>query len=161
MRLYEIDKSIEQVIENGFSVDEETGELLFSSEDLEKLSIDRSSKIENTALVIKNYLALAEDIKQEETVLKERRNSILKRADYLQNLLSMSLNGEKFETAKCSISFRKSAKVIIDENVNLPEEYTKSIIKVEPNKAEIKNALKQGIEIKGCRIEETQNIQIK
>lgn len=161
MRLYEIDKSIEQVIENGFSVDEETGELLFTSEDLEKLSIDRSAKIENTALVIKNYLALAEDIKQEETVLKERRNLILKRADYLQNLLSMSLKGEKFETAKCSISFRKSAKVIVDENVNLPEEYTKSIIKVEPNKAEIKNALKQGIEIKGCRIEETQNIQIK
>lgn len=161
MRLYEIDKSIEQVIENGFSVDEETGELLFTPEDLEKLNLDRSEKIENTALIIKNYLALSEDIKQEENALKERRNSIQKKVDYLQNLLSMSLNGEKFETAKCSISFRKSAKVIIDENTELPEEYTKSTIKVEPNKTEIKNALKQGIEIKGCRIEQTQNIQIK
>ena len=35
--LYEIDRAIEQVIETGFSWDEETGEVLFEEGDLEQL----------------------------------------------------------------------------------------------------------------------------
>jgi len=161
MNLYEIDKNIESVVENGFSVDEETGELLFTADDLEQLQIDRTTKLEAMALVVKNYRALAEDIKAEENSLKDRREGILKRVEYLSNLLANSLDGAKFETSKCAISYRKSSKVIVDENVELPEEYIKTTVKTEPNKTEIKNALKQGIEINGCHIEEISNIQIK
>ena len=161
MKLYEINRVIEEVINRGYAIDEETGELLFSSEDLEQLQIDRSDKIEGIALTIKNYLALADDIKAEEQNLKARREATTKKAQWLENYLTEMLNGEKFETAKAQISFRKSVKVIVDEGVQLPEEYIKTTVKTEPNKTAIKNAIKDGAEIIGCRLEESQNIQIK
>lgn len=161
MKLYEINKAIEDVINNGYSVDEETGEILFTSDNLEQLEIDRNDKIEGVALSVKNYKALAEDIKREEANLKARRESALKKAEWLENFLSTTLCGLKFESPKVAIGYRKSSKVVIADGVSLPEEYIKTTIKIEPDKIAIKNAIKSGAKIPGCSVVELQNIQIK
>ena len=54
MNIYEINKAIEDILEDGFSVDEETGEILFDESNLNALDAEISEKIENVACYIKN-----------------------------------------------------------------------------------------------------------
>jgi len=159
MKLYEINNAILDVIEKGFVVNEETGEVKFTADDLENLEIARDDKIENLCLYVKDLKSFAEEVKKEEVALKEKREKILRKAENITNYVDFVLGGKKFETAKCSVTYRKSAKVVISDCVELPEEYTK--VKVEPDKTAIKNAIKSGVQIDGCAIEETNNIQIK
>lgn len=159
MKLYEINNAILDVIEKGFVVDEETGEVEFTADDLENLEIARDDKIENLCLYVKDLKAFAEEVKKEETALKAKRDRIVKKAENITNYIDFVLSGEKFETPKCSVTYRKSAKVVVADGAELPAEYTK--IKVEPDKTAIKNAIKSGVQIDGCAIEETNNIQIK
>lgn len=159
MKLYEINEAILNVVEKGFAVDEETGEVKFTADDLENLEIARDDKIENLCLYVKDLKAFAEEVKKEETALKAKRDRIVKKAENITNYIDFVLSGEKFETPKCSVTYRKSAKVVVADGAELPAEYTK--IKVEPDKTAIKNAIKSGVQIDGCAIEETNNIQIK
>lgn len=159
MKLYEINEAILNVIEKGFAVDEETGEVKFTADDLENLEIARDEKIENLCLYVKDLKSFAEEVKKEEAALKEKREKILRKVENITGYVDYILGGKKFETAKCSVTYRKSAKVVITDGVELPAEYTK--IKVEPDKTAIKNAIKSGVQIDGCAIEETNNIQIK
>ena len=41
---YGISQTIAQIIENGFTINEETGEVLFQSDDLEKLQEEKTRK---------------------------------------------------------------------------------------------------------------------
>lgn len=69
MNLYEINNQIRRILDNGFNgeIDPETGEILSEGEhDLETLEIMRQDKLEAIALYIKNTLALADEIRQEE-----------------------------------------------------------------------------------------------
>ena len=161
MTLYEIDKSIIECL------DLETGEIT-DAERLDALQIERETKLENTALYIKNLLAEAEAIKAEEKALAERRKAKENKAENLKKYLADNLSGEKFETAKVNISFRKSAKVEISE----PEKllfYLESMgfedcIKYKPPEIQLTpvgKLIKEGRELPGASIVEKQNIQIK
>ena len=46
MNLFEISKAYEEVIENGFKEDSETGEILFDEESLDELIGDFNSKVD-------------------------------------------------------------------------------------------------------------------
>ena len=75
------------------------------------------------------------------------------------------MNGEKFATNKCSLSFRKSESVeVLDFDAFLSDEKAENYLKyAEPtiNKAELKKALKQGETFKGVHLNTNPNIQIK
>lgn len=169
--LYEIDQSIRDAIENGFTVDEATGEILDGAELLESLAADRSAKLENTALYIKNLAADAAAIKAEEQALHERRTVMEKKADRLKEYISASMksNGEsKFETPRCVLFFRKSAAVEVPDEVSFiglvkaagQMQYL-TIKDPAINKAAIKDALKAGTFVPGANLVEHQNLQIK
>lgn len=169
MSLYDIDRKIAELLENGYNeecIDAETGEFLEGKveELLAQYECDRATKIENIALYIKNLNAEAEAIKQEEKKLAERRkakeNKVTRLEEYLTN--SLLLNDEtKFESSRCSLSFRKSVKVIIADEKSLPVGYLKEKIEYTADKTKIKKDLQNGIEIMGARLEEKQNLQIK
>ena len=108
MNIYEIDKAILEC------VDEETGEIL-DFERLEELQMARDEKIENIAMWIKNLNTQAAGIKAEETALAERRRVKENRANRLKEYLNNILNGQKFETARVSLSFRNSTAVEISD----------------------------------------------
>lgn len=160
--LYELDRAICDVLENGFHVDEETGEAFFEGEDLEALEAERSAKLEAVACFIKNLDAEAAAIKAEETALAARRKAKEAKADRLRAYLANSLQnaGEsRFETSRCLLSFRKSEAVeIMDESLLLPDYVS---FKKVPNKAALKRALKNGAQLKGARLVVKQNIQVK
>ena len=160
MTLWEIDKRISDILETGMHIDEETGEV-FLPEDLDLLNIERDEKIEGIALYIKNLKAEAEAIHTEIDRMKDRAESKKKKAERLAQYLSSVLCGQKFETAKTSLSFRKSSVVQINNELLVPEEFMKIKTEKKPDKTAIANWIKSGNFIPGCELVEKQNLQIK
>ena len=157
MTLYEIDRAIEEAILN--ATDKDTGELIGDLDLLDELRIERDIKIENIGLYIKNLVSEAERIKEEEMALHERRKVKENKAERLKKYLSDALDGNKFETAKIAMSFRRSTSVDIEDTDKLPKELCS--VTITPDKAAIKTALLSGAQIEGARLIEKQNLQIK
>lgn len=164
MTLYEIDQAILDLLDRGFAVDEDTGEVIDGAEELERLHLERSQKLEGVALYIKNVEAHIADIKVEEEALEQRRKKHEMKVSRLKKYLTDSIigNGEtSFESAKVAVTFRKSTAVVVDED-SLDEEYwcEKVISKRVPDKERIKADIKLGADVYGAYIEERQNIKI-
>ena len=160
MTLWEIDKRISDILEVGMHIDEETGEV-FLPEDLDLLNIERDEKIEGIALYVKNLKAEADAIHTEIDSLKDRAESKKKKAERLAQYLSSVLCGKKFETAKASLSFRKSSVVQINNELLVPEEFMKVKTEKKPDKSAIANRIKCGEFVPGCELVEKNNLQIK
>lgn len=136
-------------------VDEETGEVI-DIEKLNELQISREQKIENVALWVKELKAEAEAIKKEKLVLAERQKSAENKAESLKKWLAYVLDGEKFKTAKCSVSFRKTEAVEVTEDgiKNLMKEHDELLTykAPEPNKKAIKDAINDGLNVQGVQL---------
>lgn len=161
MRLYDIDQQLERLLELDTErmVDAETGEIL-TAEEIDQLQMDRAEKIEGCLLVIKNKQAEAEAIDAEIKRLTERKRTLTNKAQWLRDYVSMSLNGEKFSTARVAVSYRKSESVEVTcDPENLPGLFRK--ITYAPDKTNLKKALKDGVEIAGVQLVTKLNLQIK
>ena len=112
MTLYQIDQGLLSLI------DPETGELL-DYEAFANLQMEREQKLENMALWYKELSAEAKAIKEEADSLTERRKSVEARAERLKNYLSLALDGQKFQTARCQLSFRKTTSLEVADDVAL------------------------------------------
>ena len=156
MKIYEYNKEIESLI------DQETGEIL-DYDLFEKLAGERDEKIENLILYYKDLLGDAEKIKAEKNRLAEREKACKTKAESIKGYLDHLLQGSTFRTERTSISYRSSEAVEIDEVEfnSVDNEYATCKVEWSPDKAKIKKALKEGIEIKGCSLVQRQNIQIK
>lgn len=160
--LFEINKALADAWDA--AIDPETGEI---SEEgmaaIEQLQMDQQTKRENIACWVKNLRSDAEAIKAEAKTMADRAKSCEHKADSLTRYLAADLNGEKFQTAKVAVSWRKSVAVEVDEAEipELPEQYIRRKTVIEPDKTAIKDALKAGEIIEGCRLVEKQNISIK
>lgn len=155
MTLYEIDKRIVDLI------DDETGEIIDSNlNTFDELMMERNNKIENVALWIKNLRADAEAYKAEAQAFVDRKKAAERKIESLTRLLEITLRGRKFKTERVQIGYRKSDSVQIDKDAKLPDEYLR-FREPEPDKAALKKALKDGVEIKGAWLEEKLNMQVK
>lgn len=152
MNLYEIDEHILNC------VDLDTGEVI-NEEMLDQLAMERDRKLENIACWIKNLKAEISAFKEEEKNLKTRREFLENKQERLSSYLQKYLNGSKFETTKCKISYRKSEKVEVSDLDSIPEKYLK--VTVEPKKSDIKQALKNGEVIEGATLVQTNSMTIK
>lgn len=152
--LYNIDQRILDCI------DYETGEIL-DAEALDALYIERDQKIENVALYIKNLESDAKAYAAEEIAFKQRKQAAQKTAARLREWLATALNGQKFSTSKCAISFIKSTRLVIAEGAEIPPQLIKASVTYTPDANAIKALLKEGTEISGCRLVECLNTQLK
>lgn len=152
---------IKQEIENfNFEIDEETGEFL-NALAWDELNMAYEEKVENIACYIKNLASDVLAFKAEEESIAKRRKSMEKKIDYLKKLLSNNMGGEKFSTAKCAVSFRRSETVDVEDVALLPAELLRVKTTYEADKTAIKAAIKAGKEVKGCRLVENISTQIK
>ena len=163
MKLFDITSQLlqlENALESAEGVDETT--LTEAQAYLDGLKLERTEKIENCVALLKNWEALETAIKAEETALRARRESLEKRAEWLKSYLGYCLQpGEKFETAKCKISWRKSESVEILNEEKIPEEYLKTEIVKKVDKKAIRDTLKAGGEVEGAELREKNNLTIK
>lgn len=140
-------------------IDLETGEIL-DLDKLEALQLERDTKLENIALWYKNLLSDAAAYKAEKDKFAEREKAAKNKAESLKKYLDASLGGQKFNTTRVAVSYRKSTTLEYDGLADVPEEYLKYS---DPtlDKTAITKELKDGKEIAGFHLKEHQNIQIK
>jgi hypothetical protein len=71
----------------------------------------------------------------------------------------MLTDQQKVDTGLFKVSLRKTESVTISDPSNLPDEFLK--VKVEPNKAEIKKAIKNGQVVFGAELTEGRSVIVK
>ncbi len=152
--LYEIDQEIMQCL------DMETGEII-DPERLNALQMERTSKIENVALWVKNLQADALAYKAEKEAFAEREKKALAKVESLKRWLATACDGQKFNTWRCAVTFRKSEKVEILDDRLLPKDMLIENLVVSPDKKKIKEALKAGQHVEGCFLVTNMNPTIK
>ena len=159
--IYEIDQAIMAC------VDPETGEIL-DMEALEQLQIDRTQKAENVACWRKNLMALISSIKEEETALKKRREVLQRKVASLDNYLSTHFCGEKIETARAVINWRKSTGVeitneqeAVDYLMHIAHEEVLKYKLPDIDRKAVKAILEAGETIPGIVLADRMNLQIK
>lgn len=160
MKLYELDRNIEEILDN--IIDPETGEVDEAKlEELNQLQLDRKDKIENCILYAKGEKAEAEAILAEAQKLKDRATSKLNRAERTLKYVEYSLNGEVFETERCAVSYRKSQSVEIVTLDAIPEDLCVFKTEKKPDKMKIKKMLKDGTPVTGAILVDHNRMQVK
>lgn len=141
-------------------VDAETGELI-DFERFENLQIERNQKIESVALWIKDLSAEAVAYKAEKDAFAEREKAAKNKIESLKKWLLFALEGQKFSTTKCAVSFRRSEQVEIIDLEAVPKELVTETVEIKPDKMAIKALLKGGQTVNGCQLIENYNTQVK
>lgn len=161
LSLYHIDQALEALI------DPETGELL-DYDAFEQLQMDREHKIENMVCWAKSMGAEAKAISEEEKKLAERRKAIENKRERILGYVDRALDGHAFQTAKCSVTYRKSTAVEItnmEELVQwcLDNGYDGKVTYAAPTvgKSDIAPLLKAGVAVEGVEVAERLNMGVK
>lgn len=174
MSLYKLDQTMKEVIEKGFTFDEETGEVLFTTDDINKLQMSIDEKINNIVGYIKDLEIETKTLKSISDEYKDRADSKAKKSkklrEYLDNFMT-SNNLEKKEVLNGTVSYKSSTSTdiydeqallkYIKEHEELEERYVKREVKF--SKTEIGKDLKadETLEIAGVRLTANKNLQIK
>lgn len=155
--LYELDAAIQNF---ELDIDEETGEITNLYE-LEALQMERETKLENIALWIKNLKADAEAYKKEKDSFAEKERVAKNKMERLKAYLQFSLAGQKFNTSKVQISYRKSTAVEITNLDAIPAAFKKQPDPI-PDKVAIKKLLADGdVEMAGAHLTQKTSLVIK
>ncbi len=158
MTLYEIDKDIQVLIN-------EDGEI----EDIERfdaLVMERNKKIENVGCWVKNLTAEVAAMKEEKKRLEDRIKSKDRMIDSLEWWLDKALDGQKFESPRVAISYRKSKAVEIQDEAVFKAwamDYAPALLKVTYtiDKTGVKNYIAGGAECPCAEIAERKSMQVK
>lgn len=159
MTIWEIDRGMEAL------VDPETGELM-DWEAFAALQLERENKVENMVLWYKNIVADVAEMKAAENDLKERRQKKERNAERLKSYIEEALAGEKFETARCAVSYRKSKALELGDGVGdwlCKNGYRDLVVEQAPkiDKRGVTELIKGGVVVPGAEIVERQNMSIK
>lgn len=139
MRLYEIAADLRALFDK---IEANDGDM--TDDDvmqLEELQLNYDTKVEGTALYIKNLEAEADMIKVEEERLRARRKANENKAGRLRAYLAYVLD-EPLKTAKVSLSKRKTRSVFISEHFHIQEltqlQLAKEVVEYKADKTAIK-----------------------
>lgn len=158
-KLYEIDTLLRQAIDEA-DIDNETGELTDNWADfIDAVQMERDEKALAVAAYIREQCVYSDAIKSEIQRLQQMHRFAQNKAGALKKYLEQYVSpGEKLKNSVVSISWRKSTRVVIDDELKIPDDCC--LIQRKPIKSEIKARIDAGINIP-AHIETIQNIQIK
>lgn len=161
MKLYEINEVYQNLL--ALLEDEET-----SAEQLagafENIKDELHVKVENYARIIKNVQAEVEAYKEEVARMTAKRKSLENNIGRMKEAAeyAMRLQGEtKVKGELFTIAIQKnppSLKIDIEPE-ELPQEF--QTITITPNKEKIKEAIKEGKDIKWARLEQGESLRIR
>lgn len=161
MKLYEINAALETL------VDEETGEVK-DFEAFEALQMERKAKLEGVACWVKNLAAEAAAIRTEEKALAERRCVLERKQERLEQFLTLALDGERFQTARCDVRFRKTQRVeitdmgaAVDWLVEHGHDGLVQYAAPSVSKTDLKELLKSGAPVEGAELVDSLSLGVK
>ena len=158
MTLYEIDGAMLDLI------DPETGEVK-DFDEFVRLEMERGKKIDNIGCWIKNLRAEANAVTEEAKKLTERAKRANKKADRLQTYLMDMLHGEKWNSARLSVSYRKSEGTVVDdldELVRFSNDHPNLVTRsVKPNLDEVKKYIQFNGEVPFAHVEQRVNMKLE
>lgn len=134
---------------------------------LESMSGPLEVRAENAAMIVRNLEASAEAIKAAEAAMAARRKAIENRAARLRAYLldGMRVAGiQKIDSPYFAISIRKNPpSVDVFDADQVPADYMKAPPPPPPapDKKLIAQALKDGMDVPGCRLAQGERIEIK
>ena len=163
MNLFEINQLLKAIVNNGFSVDLETGELLFDDSQLGNLEETKANKFLANAKMIKEKEAFAKSIKDQEKSMAERRKNVENEVLRLKEWALFNMNeSDKFEDAQIKVSYSKGSESVEVQNIEKldPKFITEKYIHTADKKA-LKDALKAGESIEGVTLKRTPSLRIK
>jgi len=162
MNIYQIQNEYQLLIN---SIIENDGEITPEQELALTINKDQlQSKSESYAYVIKQMDAECDiidlEIKRLQQAKKVRENTVERLKYTLTNAMQL-FEVDEIKTPLIKLNFRKSESVVVYDTNSLPQMY--KIIKVTetPDKAKIKEAIKQGETVVGAELVINQNLQIK
>lgn len=158
MTLYEIDKEIQALITEDGEIED--------AERFDALAMERDKKIENVGCWVKNLTAEVAAMKEEKKRLEDRIKSKDRMIDSLEWWLDKALNGQKFDSPRVAISYRKSKAVEIPDEAVFKawaKDYAPALLKVAYtiDKTGVKNYIAGGAECPCAEIAERKSIQVK
>lgn len=162
MSLYSLDSKIKACIrlDAEHMVDTEDGEVL-DLQQFEELQMERNVKLENLACYIKNIEAEAEAIYTEASSLSKRARVKKNEVERCKNYLAQLLEGEKFETSRCKVTFHTNTVCNVLDISKVPEQFLRRKEVVEANKVDIKKFCKDGNKLPGVEIVTKQSMVLK
>ena len=129
---------------------------------LEGLAGEFKEKALNVAAYCKNLQKEIATIAEYEREMRQRRNRLECHVRNLRDYLKSNMeecNLSKIQGLEFNILIKNSpSHVVIESDDALPNEYKKLLIT--PDKAKLKQAIKEGIEIPGVRLETTRSLTI-
>jgi hypothetical protein len=148
----------EQLIDNDGELTPELSEqLAITEEQLQNKSVAYS-------FVIKQMDADVDIISAEISRLQNLKKQREKASDYLKERIKHAMDTfqiDEIKTPLVKINFRKSETVEVDDVNQLPAAFKVVKVTEQADKAAIKAALKDGVEVAGCSIATHRNLQIK
>ena len=165
--IYPISEAIDRLLDS--AVDEETGELKFSDEELEaqieELQMSFDEKVDSLCCVAKNSKAMAADIKDEKMTLAKRQKREENASERAKRFLAYLLKGEKFKNARHNLYYLTSQQLVVDDEeeliawckINAPGFLNEPTLR----EADIKQALKNGSNIPFAHLQENKNVVVK
>lgn len=161
-KIYELNEQIKACIQYDAEhvVNTEDGEIL-NLQQFEALQMERDAKVEGLCCYIKNKIADAEAIYAEIDTLSQRASVMKKEAERCKAYLAGVLYGEKFETPRCKITWRKSEVCNVLSMEEIPDEYKRTKVTVDADKTAIKKAIKAGAEVPGAEVIQKLNMTLK
>ena len=106
---------------------------------------------------------------EEADTLNERRKALENKAERLKSYLSLALDGEKFQTARCSVTFRKTSSVQVSNPEALirwleQNGYDAECVKYkepEVSKTGVGKLIKDGVPVPYAHIEQGRSVGVK
>lgn len=130
---------------------------------LEGIQGEIEEKADGYAKIIKNLTKDVDGLKAEEKRLADRRKAIENHIKGLKlNLESsmVAIDKKKFKTDMFSFGIQKNpAKLVIDDGVEVPKEFIKVVESTDTTA--LKKAVKEGLELEGVSLVQTESLRIR
>ena len=171
MHLYEINEQIRQLVQQ-LDVDEETGEILASSDDimqqLNTLDMERSRILEYLAKVVLEARSEAAALKAEEDRLCKRRSALEHREERLMQVLDRECAGQKTDLGVATLRYRATTRVDVADSARainwLRRHKLQDCIRVrdpEVDKTAVRRLLTGGSKIPGIELVSSQSCSLR
>lgn len=167
-KLYEINKDIEKLLDETFTVriddkngvNTETGEVINIAERLDALTVEKHEKIRSVAVYFDDVSAKLDALEEKIKSLTSMKKTLEREKGGLENYLLFATENKGFSDDDMEIKVTSSKRVDFTDETLIPEKFIKTEIKKSASKTEITKAIKAGEEVPGAVLNTYYSVKI-